>query len=71
MLPGISRTGGEGRAWRSCSVLSAERLFGVAQRIILTAGFEFRGEGRVGRMASVIGRVMRVPDLEDAGGTTV
>src|SRR5215210_6372290 len=63
VLPGMSRTGGVGRACLAVfSVLSAERLFGVPQRIILTAEFELRGKGRVGRMASVIGKVALIPD---------
>jgi hypothetical protein len=58
-------------AWLSCSVLSAQRLFGVPQRIILIAEFEFRGKGRVGRMTPAIGKVARVPDLEATGTATV
>jgi hypothetical protein len=57
------------RTPESHSILSAERLFEVARRIISTRSSSFVGKGRGRRMSPVIGKVARVPDLEAAGDT--
>ena len=52
-------------------MLSAERLLGMPQGIILIVEFAFRGKGRVERMTLVIRKVARVPDLEATGTATI
>jgi hypothetical protein len=56
---------------KSRSLSSADRLFEMAQRIILTRRLSLAGEGRVGRMSPVIERVARASDLGVTGAASV